>query len=89
MINFTLKSNFILCLKFKVNISNYYIASNSRAKWRSLIGWLSVGILQYGPLPRKQPISVFFPSPDKFKLSKTQKVKYAEFNFFTTTVQLQ
>ena len=60
--------------KTQVLTALYYIASNSQAKWNTLIDWFSVWILQYGPLPWKRPVSIFLLSPWKFKLSETQKV---------------
>ena len=47
----------------KLKKGYYYMASNSQAKWSNLIGWFSVGILQYGPLPWKRTVSVFLFSP--------------------------
>ena len=58
------------------------MTSNSQAKWSSLIGWFSVRILHYGPLPWKRSASVFVLSPGKFKLSEKQKKNQkAQFNF--------
>ena len=37
-----------------------------------MIGWLSVGILQYGPLPWKRSVSVFFSLPGNTKRFKAQ-----------------
>ena len=45
--------------------------------------WFSLGILQYGPLPWKWSVSVFFLSPKKFVLSEAQNVlKKGNFIFF-------
>ena len=51
--------------------------SKSQAKWSTLTGWFSVGILQHGPLPWKRSLSVFFLSPAKCKLNETQNVFFA------------
>ena len=50
------------------------MSSNSQAIWSTLIGWILVGILQYGPLTWKRPVSELFLSPGKFNLRETQKV---------------
>ena len=57
--------------KKAIIITIYYMASDSQTKWSDLIGWLLVGISQYGPLPWKRSVSVFH-SRGKFKFSKTQ-----------------
>ena len=41
-------------------MQHHYMASNSQAKWSTLIGWFLVGILQCGPLPWKRSVCVFF-----------------------------
>ena len=51
------------------------MTTNSQAKWNTLIGWFSVGILQYEPLPRKRSVSVFFSLPGN------STFKMAEINF--------
>ena len=62
------------------------MASNSQSKRRTLIGWFSVGILQYGTLPWERPLSVFFPCPRKFNLSKTKRV-FKKRNFIFSSQQ--
>ena len=49
-----------------------------QSKSSVLIGWFSVGILQYGPLLWKRSfLDIFFraPAPAKFKLRKRKKKK--------------
>ena len=48
-------SNFVTLL--------YIMASVCQAKYSTLIGYFLVGILQYGPLPWKWSVSVFFLFP--------------------------
>ena len=60
-------------IRAEKNITIYKKASNSKVKWRTLIGWFLVEILRYVRLPWKRSVSAFFLSPGKFKFSETQK----------------
>ena len=64
------------------------MASNSKAKWSNLIGWVSVGILQYEPLPWKRSVPYFSLSREIQAERNTNSFLKAEFNFLITTAQL-
>ena len=65
------------------------MASNSQAKWGTLIDLFSVGILQYRPLPWKQSIPFFsFSWEVQVDQAKHKKCKKKlELNFFIIGVQ--
>ena len=70
-----------------LNINYRYIASNSQAKWSTLVGWILVGILQQGPLPWKRSDGFWiFLSPKQFRLRdlnlriKAYRSKFADRN---------
>ena len=68
---------------------HYYIANNSQVKWSNLIGWFSVSMLQYGPSPCKQSVSLLFFLSQEIQVNrKTKSLLKTEFIFFITTVQL-
>ena len=61
------------------NGSFYWMASNSQAIWSTLVGGFLVGILQYGPLPWKRLVSVFFSLPGNSSERKTKSFKKRNF----------
>ena len=71
-----------------LNINYRYIASNSQAKWSTLVGCILVGILQKGPLPWKRSDGFWtFLSPKEFRLRdllnfhiKAYRSKFADGN---------
>lgn len=60
------------------------MASNSQAKWSTLIAWFLVGILQYRPLPWKTVCFCIFTLSQEIQVKRKRKsFQNVEFSLFT------